>query len=497
MAASTTATTTKRANRQFSTASIRVFADNINTHLDSSAVDSVLNTLANIDRQIHDDFNTVRDDLQKARQENTALTHQVAEKHRRVKRLEKENATHVSSVETLTSQLVSLRAAAAAASAAASTANATIPQAGKPARNILSTTLHPSKCNCRPSGSDRPRFFAADHAGTCALRKALLTDTSTTAMCDVLTAREDAYRNQQVLIDRLKEDNRQLNCTYSDLWSRYQQLYDARGTGAQPGERIEHLSARVQQAGQIARAVVSNVEERLKMSAHDVSHFRTSLSAVASAASSSSSESASASEIRSPTLSLRALPATPGPGSMVVQGSMGSIRDAMTDEYDNDATVSDFDFRYREKVPSRKSGLSNELIRQMAVQQGAHEKLRTTVLELTAELGRIDPDLMANVAKYRQQAEDAEGKLLGVMKKVKSKNNEILDLRRQLTKVIAEYEAISVAHSYSNAELSKIRATTREKNKHERQVNDGRLYGRAHTVMDNIDNRHHRKLHFR
>lgn len=58
----------------FFTPSNRIFADKIDPHVNSNAVDSVLNTLSNLNQQIHDDFNTVRRDLDNAHEENARLS---------------------------------------------------------------------------------------------------------------------------------------------------------------------------------------------------------------------------------------------------------------------------------------------------------------------------------------------------------------------------------------------------------------------------------------
>lgn len=50
-----------------------------------------------------------------------------------------------------------------------------------------------------------------------------------------------------------------------------------------------------------------------------------------------------------------------------------------------------------------------------------------------------------------------------ILQKLKKKEQEILSPRQQLTRVIAEYEAISVSHSYPNADLAQIRAKNWEK----------------------------------
>lgn len=298
-------------------------------------------------------------------------------------------------------------------------------------------------------------------------------------MADVIMAREDAYRNQKILIDRLKADNKQLQATYNDLWTRYQYLYDKYREGnfdtSSNKQPADQLLTSTQQGGRVANEA-SRLEHQLKMHTTE-------------------NEDPNAKNIPDETMA--------EVSTIQIQAS-----ENFTDEYDNDATVSEFDFCYRTSVKEalartenqqpEERAVTEELLRTMALQQQAHEKLRQTVLELTTELGRIDPQSMqTDLTKYKTQIRTCEHKLEQVTSKLKSKNNEILDLRRQLTKVIAEYEAISVAHSYSNAELSKIRATNREKTKLERQLSDARVYARAPTVLDGNDTRNHRKLHFR
>lgn len=150
-------------------------------------------------------------------------------------------------------------------------------------------------------------------------------------------------------------------------------------------------------------------------------------------------------------------------------------------------------------------------MRMMAAQQDAHARLRATVHELTAELERIDPRSLADMTQLRSEIVKLEGEVKEMDRRTKKKDSQILDLRRQLTKVSAEYEAISVAHSYSNAELSRIRANSRGRHKLAMGFNVGngsqtaaqeqRNYPHGHTVNTDAgqgeSRHHHRKIHFR
>lgn len=606
--------------RQFSTASLRVLANDIDNHVDPTAVDSVLRNLANIDRQIHDDFNAVRADLADVRRKHAQAQKDLEQQRTRCAALEQENTT-------LKTQLTSI-----------SPNNTSVNNhpRSQPLASTASKPLSSAICNCRPKhGDDKvsPRFFLRDHAPSCALRCALLAALPPDRLCDLVLAREDAWRNQQILVDRLKLDNRLLCATYDNLWSRYQALHNQRrcdasdspssslptdnskkisaeesnvksaknthelankspkvtvepdskvktpakakpseevavpdkriadrprsgkgpanNTSGKPNEvgnsaeqrkdsavvgadKLEYLSLRVAHAGKAAVDIASRVEERLKLTARDVSNFRQSLSQAATSQTSSLSNSPIA-QLRSPTLSMRVTaPTTPrsllarsrnalsisaanidmidSPAPTPPSSCVPWRRRGVRDEYDTDDLVSEFADNNngkqahagetQEKKINTENGYehaTDELMRTMALQQDAHEQLRATVVELTAELARIDPALLADASRSHQRAQETQQKLDDAFAELKRKDDEIVDLRRQLTKVIAEYEAVSVAHSYSNAELSKIRANNRERTKHDqRQGGEGRSYARALNVLETIENnKHHRRIHFR
>lgn len=505
--------------RQFSTASIRVFADKIDAHLNPNAVDAVLNTLANLDQQIHDDFHALQRDLADAREENDRVTKQFKHLQEQYHTLHQENQVKNRHVDMLTRQLSD------------ALANVQLPSTHPPTLPVHSITQNPlpsasnpagphvlSACDCRPPSDDAsPQFFTTDHAPDCALRRALLTGSTPHDLCDLLMAREDACRNQKILISRLKDDKKQLKVSYDHLWDRYQVLYETHhpkgdAASATINDQIDHLSVRVQKAGQAAVEVATIVEERLKLTARDVNNFRESFTLSAT-----STVAPEVRQIRSPDDSVctvasqsQSTEIVPDLDSVPTPPRYSrTLRDLrnIPDEYDADPSLSEINFE-QSVVPSNSvhpkddpegfALVTNELMQTMALQQDAHEKLRATVLELTAELNRIDPKLLNDANQCKQQLQTVEGKLDESTKKLKKRDAEILDLRRQLTKVIAEYEAISVAHSYSNAELSKIRATNREKTRHDRQAKeDYRAYPRGHLVLEGVENRHHRKIHFR
>lgn len=507
--------TTTKTKRQFSTASIRVFADKIDPHLNPNAVDSVLNTLANLDQQIHDDFNAVRRELADARQENSFKEDELKHQRDVNASLRRENDSKNRQIDILTRQLSELQLKLQSPPASSIKHNVPSKIGNVQLASTSMTLCSSAVCNCRPSSDAKsPRFFSVDHAPNCSLRQALVHRSTSHDLCDLLLAREDACRNQQILINRLKEDNKQLKTTYDSLWSRYQLLYENRREKDVPvttlNDRIEHLSARVQKAGQAAVEVASKVEERLKITARDVNNFRKSFTHSTSPTLSPvvreiQSPITSVRSIASPSLDVQSVREEPTFTSTPPQPStkLPNLRD-IPDEYDADLTLPGLQI-YDHKCAGAGAVdeveaftlVTDELMRTVALQQDAHEKLRTTVLELTEELNRIDPNVLSEVGKYKHQLKSAEAKLEESSEKISKKDQEILDLRRQLTKVIAEYEAISVAHSYSNAELSKIRANNREKTKNERQVHEHRLYPRGHLVLEGVENRHHRKIHFR
>lgn len=382
---------TTPSRRHFSTKSIRVLADDINAHLGPTTLDAFLHTLSQIDCEIQNDFTHVRAEL--------------ASTQHRLK------------------QETTLRQAAEKQLAALKSRMST--------RQIKLSTE--AECNCHPEQS----FFSGPHKQPCPLRNAIMSEPSSN-VADLLLAREDAFRNQQVLVKRLKRDNTDLKASYDALWARNNAPDD-------PDEPdIGNLRDRVQKAGQAA----TRVEERLKITVRDVDSFRTSM-----------------------TCSVRmsqqlALANPPGPQ-----------KDTRISTYEKDCNLA-----------------AADLLRTLALQQDAHEKLRATVVELTHELERIDPRKMGATAKYSEQLDVVERRLHKAERVIVDRDTEIAKLKRQQKKVLAEYEAISVAHSYSTAELSKIRANkkkTKKGDRHERERGHGKLGAGVENLL------HHRKIHFR
>lgn len=226
-----------------------------------------------------------------------------------------------------------------------------------------------------------------------------LRDASPSALLDLLLAREDAFRHQSALVDRLKEHNSQLR------------------------EAYQKLSNRI-------KASSSNNEDENTTKVSD-------------------NPSCNAGR------------------------TTGTFRQSCgTDSCDAAAA---------------------ELLKTIAIQQRAHEKLRTTVAELTKELERIDPRKVRETERLEENLRVTEQRLSETEVEMREKDTEIVELKKQLKKVLAEYEAVSVAHSYSNAELSKIRANGRGKGKHDRQTGD-----RLHAFGTGVENLlHSRKVHFR
>lgn len=807
----------RRRADHFSTTSIRVLADALNNASGASAaasgsisipaVDSVLATLADIDAEIHADMRQARAQLQ---HERTAHAH-----------TRSELSAQVSLVASLRAQLAG---GALSADGAIKSTNSSV--------DVVDALLN-TACDCRQQKDQQETTGVLDddentmnansnvmmteegpeHAATCARRRALMsvatawptTSTSTTSttgrsspsadgggttstttgssmarahqhhqqLCDLLLAREDACRNQAMLINRLKLDNKQLRATYDDMCrlvdtttaGRRVRVPDSEHVQAtvETTRRLDTLSIRLQRAGQAACDMATRVEERLKITALDVSNLRHSVTintvttATNSAhrrqvtdnenddgdmsllkndvdgdvdvdnvimpvsspsstvphatalmtprprhqqsklyrrrhhhhirsnnskttgkdsnvetatsralvdddinndkenagntmanrryddsedddihsevSSSSSSDAAYASlpnspcRVRSPGMSMRVAPsltpcslslspvdevdadvdAPPPPMMMVPMSRSSAVVVAGTDprpsgvvrdEYD-DATITVDDenerrillerqrqrhrqHRHRRQAheptttavstdlnmnnpmtttintvtsicpqpqpqpPSSSSPVmsssstistqhlaqteqhyrlaTDELMRTMALQQDAHAKLRATVQELTEELTRIDPNALADVARLRREAGETQVKMDILDETVKQKDEEIQSLKRQLTKVVAEYDAVSVAHSYSNAELSKIRANDRRREKNKKLLQQQQLqkqqeeqlqqqqqqqqhqklkqkqrsgHGHGAGSEGNVEGRHVRKIHFR
>lgn len=134
----------------------------------------------------------------------------------------------------------------------------------------------------------------------------------------------------------------------------------------------------------------------------------------------------------------------------------------------------------------------SDLITTVAHQKDAHERLRCTVTQLMTQLevGAKERDKREN--EWKQKVQALEKDLLKLNEHQGNKDAQINKLQRQLNKVLAEYQAVSVAHSYSNAELSKLRVHTRAKkaDRYDRS-NQG---GFATSVLGGVENLlHHRR----
>lgn len=485
-------------SRPFSTASIKLVADEL-TSSSSPTVETVLQKLLRIDSQIDADFNTLKSDLSQAHVQiaraRSELQNETSHRAELQARADEQQVTIARLREQLKAQTQHQK----------STPKPLTPRK----KDAVSNRTRPGKSSfglCRCAGKENVQNAAnsTEHEPTCELKKAVLAEMDSRSLCDILTAREEAYRAQTALVDRLKTDNRELKGTYEKLWSRYQDVYNDRAGGDKPerlsvDERIQHLSFRVQQAGQAACIVASQVEQRLQLTAQDVRSFHSSLGQVPDTRFDFSPEDVREDASRHPTTPEPALTsATIAPSEGGTSRTTHTSAVTIADEYENDTLTMELESIRKENKRFNVAG--KELMRTLMLQQEAHDRLRSTVVELTKELERIEPEKMETAKKCREDLEEAqdtlmsaERELLKAKSELKEKSKEISNLKKQLKKVLAEYEAVSIAHSYSNAELSKIRAKTRQ----DRQTHD-RPPLRGNAVNHGVENLlHHRRNHFR
>lgn len=126
-----------------------------------------------------------------------------------------------------------------------------------------------------------------------------------------------------------------------------------------------------------------------------------------------------------------------------------------------------------------------ELVKQVETQKTAHHNLTTTVNELMTQLQEEN--------KEKEQREITLKSMRNVIKSLESscgmKDGKLAELQRALNKLQAEYNAVSVAHSYSNAELVKLKMKIGKKN--ELVARDPR--GRTGGVLGGVENLLHRR----
>lgn len=427
----------------FSTKSIRLLADDIHSNFAAASVDDFLNTLAKIDSQIHHEFNVLKSDLAAS---NAAL-HTANSK---CDALHLDNLRYQSQLAALHAELGALRPS-----------HPPSHPPSKPPASDTSAPAHSPDTNPHPAPT-------AHHLPSAQLRIAALSNCTPQRLVHLLIARERAFNNQQALVHRLKLDNADLKATYNNLLTRYnqkqqqqhhQQQQQQQRPQQQPAPEQPHahpihrLSKQIQHAGQTACQAANEVDHRLQITAQNLTTFRQSVA------------------LRAPSAPAPTKPSNP-----------------IKDEYDNDSDVEP------DSHATACVAAADELISTLAAQKVAHEKLRNTVVQLTAELEAVAHTKTTHTQHLSEQLSTAQAKLA-------ERDSQIADLKKQLNKVLAEYQAISVAHSYSNAELSRIRANNRAKTK-DRQLNDRHdrhdRHDRPHGLINGAENRmHHRKIHFR
>lgn len=453
------------AGSRFSTVPLQKVADSL-TQNSPPPLDALLQKLQLIDGEIEADFSALKSDL-------TRTKRQLAQETARREKLTQERAAQDGLTKSLKLQVLRNKA---------EKQNAFHKRPSSPVSRKRNAIPPPFVCTCKENRSSNLPVDTGDHLPTCELKRAVLRDMAPDALCELLEAREEAYRVQQSLVNRLKGDNKELKYTYDKLWERYEVIHRKKvlkKNMSSVDERIEHLSFRVQQAGQAVCNVASQVEKKLQLTAEDVRTFRESFR--------QAPDLRQFDEVAGLGLCLQARIADESHGRRGDSARLTTMHS--TREYSVRSCTSNFE----EVGEARKENdLFNEagveLMQTLALQKEAHDRLRTTVLELTQELERIKPEKLEGMKKSQEQLEAAEIHLDKVKAELNQKNLEIEDLKKQLKKVIAEYEAVSIAHSYSNAELSKIRATNRAKTKHDRHVKDG---------TENVHHHHHRKNYFR
>lgn len=471
-------------SRPFSTASIRIVADEL-TSTSSPSVEAVLQKLLRIDGQIDADFKSLKQDLSQAQHEISEARSELQREADRRTELQRHVMARDATIASLRKELklvnVKHQSVVQKKPLTPRRNNSSASNRSRPDKKSLGL------CKCETAKENLDGVSATDHEPDCALKKAVLAEMDPNSLCDILTAREEAYRAQSVLVERLKSDNKELKDTYEKLRERYQAAQQDRPSEESSrrisaDERIQHLSFRVQQAGEAACVVADHIESRLHVSKREAHSIRSTFG-------------------QSPDgITEVTHLAAQEQSSFVTSGSKKGQTGSSTviDEYENDSLSTELECVRKEN--ERFDAAGKELLRTLALQQKAHDCLRGTVLELTKELERIEPQKIEEMKKCRKEVDSAHKQITAMsdqLKKTKSelkdKSKDIASLKKQLKKVLAEYEAVSIAHSYSNAELSKIRAKTR----YDRQTNDRPpLRGNANNhAVDNL--LHHRRNHFR
>lgn len=473
-------------SRPFSTASIKLVVDELSVE-PTATVEQVLQKLLCIDDQIDRDFKTLKSDLDTAHEQIASVRADLSHEKSRREQLQKLSEQQAQLIAMLKEELHQLPFAQRADL-----------QDGEKQRErierIRSMNLNTSDQKENHDYCNKGSVHIGDHLPDREGKETVLASMDSQSLYILLCAREQAYRSQRTLVDRLKSNNQELKSTYDKLWARYQRFYDKKADDekgvVEINERIEHLSFRVQQAGTDACNVASQVEQRLQLTAKDVHEFHTTWRRLSNFNGNLASPKVGArfsfvdAEIKSEESAEEA-----GAG----QAHVDTPRKVPRDEYDYDEFSHLPDWLSDVRRENEKLDMAGaELLQTLALQQEAHERLRSTVLELTKELERIEPGSVQEIKKCKEDLEKAERDLNGANSMLKEKNSEIADLRRELKKVLAEYEAVSIAHSYSNAELSKIRATNRAKTKLDRQKNE---LPQRHGTVTTADKHHHRRNH--
>lgn len=440
-------------HRPFSTASLANLAGELGAESQSDKTEAILHKLLQIDQEIHADLSAMRADLSCANDIAQRCQNQLESEISLRRQIELDRDHRQAQIQSLQHKLARL-------------------------------------------SQHQPNAIAAAPTGTSSAETPAV---QPHALTDLLNAREDAYRNQQTLVERLKCDNRELKATYDKLWERYQLLYKKQHD-APADDKIEHLSLRVHHAGQAACNVASQVEQRLQLTAMDIDNLRAAMSPRQSFASLRQRASARSSD---GTLvfddAARATRVSGVVSNLAADGPICAERivsqiddDRCSTAASRDSLLSDDHERLVHEEELKLGAAGIQLMKTLQMQQEAHERLRSTVVELTKELERIGPDVAGDVQKSQEQLRDMEKSYGQLQTELENRDAKVSELKKQLNKVVAEYEAISVAHSYSNAELSKIRATNRSKTKIDRP------HGHSNGVLEGVENLlHHRKNYFR
>lgn len=144
---------------------------------------------------------------------------------------------------------------------------------------------------------------------------------------------------------------------------------------------------------------------------------------------------------------------------------------------------------FRENERLQKAG--SDLVVQVEQQKNAHQKLRDTIAELMTQLQDNAKEREAHDEESSKKMDTLKKQLTMAQSESAQKDLQATTLQRELNKVLAEYQAVSVAHSYSNAELSRLRVTTRANKKADREKAGGGISG---AVLGGVENLlHHRR----